>query len=386
MKISQIVLYDISIPFKYPVQTFQIKQKEARNIVLEITWENGIKSYGEGVPKKYLTNESTSTIVKDIKKFSSKIFQSNINNIADIQKLLKELRTLPSKVEENRKRNAAICSLDIALIDALSQKMRIKAKNLLSALLNNSPYQKPILYAVVLPLVSDEMLETYIYYLKQFKFEQLKVKLGLSNEADINRIEKVRAVWGKNVDLRVDINSGWDGENLLRMAKKMEKYNISYIEDPLPVKDITELEYLRKEISQKIIVDDFASCRSNVEKIIDRKLCSLVNIKISKCGGLLSSLDIYSLLKKNKVDALMGCQIGESGILEAAGRIFATATGDLKYCEGSVSDYYLQENILPGISVGEDCLGGHISKMGLGGTVNKEVLKKYTVHTEKICA
>ena len=61
----------------------------------------------------------------------------------------------------------------------------------------------------------------------------MKIKLGKpGDQEDIARIRAVRGLIGDDAMFLVDVNMVWDVEKAIRMAKKMEPYNIYWLEEP----------------------------------------------------------------------------------------------------------------------------------------------------------
>ena len=55
---------------------------------------------------------------------------------------------------------------------------------------------------------------------------------------DLRRVEAVREAIGNDIDLMVDANSSWDFKTAVFMAKRLEKYNIYFIEEPVITEDL----------------------------------------------------------------------------------------------------------------------------------------------------
>ena len=52
--------------------------------------------------------------------------------------------------------------------------------------------------------------------------------------------------------------------------------------------------------------------------------CDLFNLRLSKCGGFIPSLRLAQFARQHGLGYQLGCQIGETAILSAAGRHFAS--------------------------------------------------------------
>jgi muconate cycloisomerase len=76
----------------------------------------------------------------------------------------------------------------------------------------------------------------------------------------------------------------------------------------------------------------------------------------------------------------LGCHPGESGILSAAGRQWATSVANIRYLEGSY-DRFLFSRFLTNedFTFGYGGRASEITKPGLGITINEGVLRDQTV-------
>jgi hypothetical protein len=71
----------------------------------------------------------------------------------------------------------------------------------------------------------------------------------------------------------------------------------------------------------------------------------------------------------------IGCQLGESGLLSAAGRVLALLCEDADYYDGSYDAFLLQDNITTkDVSFGKGGEAGPLNGPGLGVEVDKEKL------------
>ena len=81
----------------------------------------------------------------------------------------------------------------------------------------------------------------------------------------------------------------------------------------------------------------------------------------------------------------LGCQVGETALLSAAGRHFAASVGDLRYLEGSYDRHLVREALATrDLTFG---LGGWAPALrgpGLGVTLDPEALKRVTIRKEPL--
>ncbi len=113
---------------------------------------------------------------------------------------------------------------------------------------------------------------------------------------------------------------------------------------------------------------------------VERRTADILNVRLSKCGGIIPSLRIMEFAARSGVGVQLGCHPGESGLLSAAGRHLACQVRGIRYLEGSYDRHVLAQNL-----IAEDVTfryGGRarpIAGPGLGVTVVPEALERMTV-------
>ena len=93
----------------------------------------------------------------------------------------------------------------------------------------------------------------------------------------------------------------------------------------------------------------------------------MFNIRVSKCGGLLGARRIAEVAASAGLTCQMGAHPGESAILSAAGRQFATHLPTLRYLEGSAGTILLKQDIADrSVAPGRGGLAPALDGPGLG--------------------
>ena len=111
----------------------------------------------------------------------------------------------------------------------------------------------------------------------------------------------------------------------------------------------------------------------------------MINVRISKCGGFRRSLRIIDYLRDNNISFQIGCQLGETGLLSAAGRALSLLCGDAIYYDGSYDEFMLKENITSeNVSFGAGGKAGPLKGFGLGIEVSRQKLERLSDLPEKI--
>ncbi|HTI51051.1 MAG TPA: enolase C-terminal domain-like protein, partial [Planctomycetaceae bacterium] len=115
----------------------------------------------------------------------------------------------------------------------------------------------------------------------------------------------------------------------------------------------------------------------------ERGTCDLFNIRLSKCGGLIQSLKLAALAHGAGLSYQLGCQVGETGILSAAGRHFACSVAGIRYLEGSFDKFLVRERLtVEDITFGYRGYAPALAGPGLGVHIDRSALARVSLGEE----
>ncbi len=210
----------------------------------------------------------------------------------------------------------------------------------------------------------------------------LKLKTGFKDHAfDLMRLEKLREKYGDTLSLRADYNQGLAAYDALRHVRDLEAFDLAFIEQPVKRHERDVLAAITKAIDTPVMADESVFNPREAMQAVQMGLCDVITLKIMKAGGIRRALEVAAIARTAGIETYGGCMF-ETGIAHAAGTHLAAALPDLKLgCEFYMSTYYIAEDILTDPFPVQ---GGHVhvpTKPGLGVTVNREILEKYTLET-----
>jgi len=218
-----------------------------------------------------------------------------------------------------------------------------------------------------------------------YGFSQVKVKVGIDGYDDIHRLKTIRARGGSKMDLRIDANEAWTPAQAIDRIAELEPFRITSAEQPVPHADVAGLKGVRAKVSTPIMLDESLCSYSDGEKAIEGGWCDAFNIRLSKCGGFIPSLRLAQLAKKRGLFCQMGCQVGESAILSAAGRNFACSVGGLRYLEGSYDKHLVREALgTTDLTFGWGGWAPAFIASGLSMTVDADSLARVATSSERL--
>ena len=368
--VKQIDILHVNLPLKRKFKHAITERSNSESIFLRIILEDNTIGYGESLPREYVTGETIASATENLKKIcQKKILNYAPKNYEDIPHFVKKL---------DIKGGAARCALELALLDVYGRYFRRPASSLMGARLHDT-----VTYSGVIQAGSIRNTIKTSFAFKIFGLRFIKVKVGIEN--DNKRLCIARAILGKNVNIRVDANCAWSPDEAIEKIKAMQKYNISAVEQPVAGGDHEGLKKVTDSLPQAIIADESLCTIRDAVALARLKACNIFNIRISKCGGLMNSLEIADIAQKNNIGVQLGCQVGESGLLSAAGRHFANTFEDISFCEGSYGAFLLKKDITKeDIRIHYKGIGCRISGPGLGVNVVDRLLNKYALSKDVI--
>jgi muconate cycloisomerase len=207
-----------------------------------------------------------------------------------------------------------------------------------------------------------------------------QVKLKVERSTSIETVKRVRKILGSRCDIRIDANMAWSKDQTLSLMKEFSHYGIHYVEQPLPVEQIDAAADLVRGSEFIVMADESVSDRNSLEQLIEKKACSAINARISKCGGLTATMKRCEESINAGMAVQIGCQVGESSLLSAAHLLLTSQFPEAKYLEGCFGLLLLKED--PAKPVLQFRYGGRPPKMptgpGLGVTIDDKILKRWT--------
>ena len=377
MKIIKARIFVLKIPFKFSFGHFLKKRTYSDSIIVEITADNRVQGYGEGVARPYVTGESVEKSVKHIKEvLLPAIMHKNIDDIKKNEDPKSALSCINNIIPDISSPgiiawNASIAAVELALIDCLLKKQKKSLNYILPA------KSQVVTYSAVF---SSGDLKNTIELAKRAKQNGSKhIKIKVGKDSDMECIAGVRDIMGESVSIRLDANCAFNVKKAIQFIGSIEKYNIDSIEQPIKRGNPADLATVKANSSIPIMADESIVTYADAKNLIENDACDYFNLRISKCGGLYRSLAIAELAEQEGIKVQLGCQVGETAVLSAAGRHLAAYLSNIKFIEGSYSTLLLEEDISKEKIVfgnkGEaPVLTGH----GLGVNIRKDILNKYS--------
>ena len=127
-------------------------------------------------------------------------------------------------------------------------------------------------------------------------FQGVKMKIGQKDPwADIRRVEAVRKKLGPEVRLMVDVNQKWDLHTAMTFGKKLEAYDVFWVEEPLHPDDIKGHAKLAQELNPPIALGEHVYTKFAFRDYMEQGAVEIVQVDVARVGGVTEFLTIAAL-------------------------------------------------------------------------------------------
>ncbi|MFC1884432.1 enolase C-terminal domain-like protein [Thermodesulfobacteriota bacterium] len=82
-------------------------------------------------------------------------------------------------------------------------------------------------------------------------------------------------------------------------------------------------------------LDEYICSLNDARKLIEIGTFDIINIKLSKCGGLIRSKEIADLAHSHNIECQLGAHVGETAMLSTAGIHFAMTVQNISHFAGT---------------------------------------------------
>ncbi|VTU01717.1 mandelate racemase muconate lactonizing enzyme family protein : Mandelate racemase/muconate lactonizing enzyme family protein OS=Rhodopirellula europaea 6C GN=RE6C_00503 PE=4 SV=1: MR_MLE_C [Gemmataceae bacterium] len=348
MRIVELEARHVRIPLKRKMSHATYVRTETDNVVVRCVLSDGTAGFGEGVPRDYVTGETIDFSLDLLKRTEfAKQLDADCPDFPAAVHLAEKIVLAPVPGDDRKiQGNAARCAVELAVLDAfgrafgepLSRVTEFVAPELYR-------FRDRVQYSGVLTNPRGWKTRFYPFVYWASGFAETKIKVGMAGQDDPKRLKRFRRWLGRKMDVRVDANEAWSPAEVAARIRELEPFGVTSVEQPVKHEDVACLAAVRKDVKTPIMLDESLCGEIDAERAAANGWCDLFNIRLSKCGGFVPSLRLAQLAKRHGLGYQLGCQVGETAVLSAAGRHFATSVTDLRHCEGSYDRHLVRERL-----------------------------------------
>jgi muconate cycloisomerase len=207
-------------------------------------------------------------------------------------------------------------------------------------------------------------------------YRVVKVKIGLNAHQDLQRVKAVRKAVGEDIRIRVDGNQGYDRATAMWAFSRMEEIGLEWIEQPLPYWDLEGLQALCRRLDTPVAVDESVHTPEDAMRVIRTGAADVVNIKVTKCGGIDRSQKIAAICAAAGLPCYVGGCIETHPGVAASVHFYAATPNIVSSAELRAESAYVDDVVVSPLAE----LDGAIAVpkgAGLGVVVDEEKVARY---------
>lgn len=329
MRIEQIDLAIVHLPLIRPFQTSSSRKTGLDHILARVVADDGTVGWGECASPSdpFYCPETTETCWHLLHDFlGPMVLGRSWSSIED-------LTALYGKVKGN---GFARAGLEMACWDALARSRGLPLYKMLGGT------RAEVLSGVSLGIESN--IETLFENIDQYLSEGYRrIKLKIAPGWDVDVVRQTRERY-PDVALQVDANSAYTLDDL-ETLKKLDDFDLLLIEQPLAHDDIIDHAKLQNALRTPVCLDESIHSAADARKAIELGACRVINIKVSRVGGLLEAKRIHDVCQSRGVPVWCG-GMHEYGIGRAANVAIASLPGFSLPGDVSGSDKYYHEDVV----------------------------------------
>ena len=371
------------IPMRVRFEHARAGRSASTGILVRLALDDGSVGWGEGIPRDYVTGETVESATEVIRRVYA-------------DRLLADAPLAAPPFEDGGVAyNAAWCACELAYLDAVGRSRRERVADMLAGQLGFRAGRRLRRVSAIISAGTTAKVRRMLRLMRLLAFRDYKLKVGKDADHDEANLAECHRQLGRGLmrrrgptrrTLRVDANGAWDLEEAVRRAEGLARWGVLAVEQPLAKGSEDALADLRRRTSVPIMLDESLLTIPQAERLVRGGQVDLFNIRVSKNGGLVQSLRLAQLAHRSGLDFQLGCMVGETGVLSAAGRVFLELVGrQARFAEGSYGRFLLRSDITrQRLSFG---YGGFVRAMmgpGLGVRVQPSKVRKVARRVLKI--
>jgi muconate cycloisomerase len=386
-RITSLQLMHVAVPLKRRIRHASHQRTFSDNVIVRVELAGGVAGYGEGVPRSYVTGETIGTAFPMLSRLELLEQLGEPRSMGEAAERIARLE-LPETAADPRGMhgNAARCALEMALLDAYGKRYGTSISTLIREYEPIRPWlaeeARTVVYSGAVTASSPRKEVRSALLMRLNGMRQIKIKVGVAGQDDAARLRRLRRALGSRTDIRLDANEAWHLPELKDRVAPLLAFGPTALEQPVPHAEVAGLAAMRGTLGIPVMLDESLCGFPDLEEAIRLGTADLVNLRISKCGGIFPVLRLYARARAAGLGAQLGCHPGETGLLSAAGRHVAAQVAGWRYVEGSYDRHILachivRENLTFGFGGRAPAIPA--DRPGLGVTVDEAELARITV-------
>jgi len=335
MKIVDVKTTILSVPHVEPEFTSTGLRKGVTQILIEIETDEGIVGLGESISRP-----NARVIEAAVQSMKPLLIGSDPRNI---EAIINNLRHIGQWHWFERVGNVAIGGVEMALFDIAGKACGRPVYELLGGMVRD---RMPVMYYLFrFPI--DEMVRRAKAAIAD-GYTTIYFKVGHDIHGDIEAVEAVRDAIGNKGEIRIDANEAWTPGTAIRFIKQIEQFDVEWVEQPTPGKDLQGLAHVRRSVNTPIAANQTSWTFEDVQQVLKADAADVIVIDQYQTGGLLTYKKAVALCEASGIP-VNHHSWGELGIGTAAGAHVVASSPPFLYANQSYIVIHEDDIVMGGL-------------------------------------
>jgi len=294
MEIIDVKAFPLSFPLEEAAHDATGKWKEWNTVIVKVYADDGTIGIGEVGPIHGGGMEVFKAIIEG--KLKKMVIGENP---FDREKLFEKMLGHGTSAYAFGTKGAivsAVASIDIALWDLVGKVLKVPIYDLLGGKCREKipAYASGFFGKAGKPLTPEECAREALLYVDE-GFTAMKMKVGFDSKSDLKRVKAVRDAIGPDIDLMVDANQSYSFPLAVKMARLFGKYDITWLEEPIPINDIEAMAALTSIVEIPIAAGENYYTRYEFRDLLVKRAVDIIQPDIIHAGGVTECKRIASM-------------------------------------------------------------------------------------------
>jgi L-alanine-DL-glutamate epimerase-like enolase superfamily enzyme len=366
--IERVETYCLQLPYRFTVHFKAVTQDSGPYLLLRLVTKDGAEGIAECIARPEQYSEDPRLLAYNIETFFKPMLEGadpmDHNLILDKTYKLKRFNTERSLI-------------DTALWD-------LKGKLLgqpVWRLLGGSKIDGMPVTWIVHGNSKKEMIAEALRVVNERGFKSLKVKVWRRSQEDVDMIREMRKELGDKILIYVDANGAYTEAEARAILSRLVDHNVALVEDPCSLDDPAQIARLAQSLPIPILGDDYCGDISDIKKLTAVGAIGAASVKPRRTG-ITETIKAIALCEIHNIPAIFGTD-SESRIGALVRSSLWCGIPHLQSWPAQTHFFEkLADDVFEGDFTFKDGLVSIPDKPGFGASIDREKLRKYSLHNQ----
>ncbi|MFO0974383.1 MAG: enolase C-terminal domain-like protein [Phycisphaerae bacterium] len=387
--VRSVTLWRLAIPMRRRFEHAASSRNVSEPLMVAVELSDGTVGWGETHPRPYVSGETMESATRVIaEEWPGELAEVRGESFPEA---LERIDRLPYFDRDGTGCCAARAGVELGLIDAFSRgfgrSVAAAAGWLDLPQLGPPGSLEKVRYSGVIGGSAPGQVRRSLRMMRCYGLRDFKLKVG--DAGDDARLRAAAAALERGLrsmalTLRLDANGGWTASTARARIEAWRGLPIESIEQPLPRG--AEAEWAEIGAAAVcLMADESLVTPEDADRLIELGAARAFNVRLSKNGGLLPSIRLARRAARHGIWCQLGCMVGETSVLSAAGRWFLHLVPEVRFAEGSFGKLLLRGDVTRRpVRFGYGGRGAAPSGPGWGVEVERSRLERFSAASPRV--